>query len=393
MNWNFFKKEEKNIKPKQYSKAFYQTIGEPVWSKFNYTNASREAYMKNVVANRCINVVVNGASSVKLKLKNKHTGEIIQEHKILKLLNKPNCYSNINDFFKTLYFHKILSGNAYIVAAFDNDCVEKYREPSKLFLLRPDRVTILAGSKMMPIAYKYSMNKIEKIYYVNQTNGNSEILHIKNFHPLDDWYGMSEVEPAGYSIDQHNEASKWNQAMLQNGARPSGALIVKTDANNDGFLTDEQFDRLKNQLDAEYSGSQNAGKPLLLEGGLEWKEMSLSPKDMDFLEIKYSTARDIALSFGVPSQLLGIPGDNTYNNFAEARLFLWEQTILPLIDNVLSNLNSWLCPMYDDDLELFYDIHSISALSSKREKLWNNLNKATFLSDEKKREILNLENK
>lgn len=392
MNWNFFKKEEKNIKPKQYSRAFYQAPSEPVWSKFNYVNASREAYVKNVVANRCISVVVNGASSVKLKLKNRYTGEILQEHPLMKLLNRPNCCSNINDFFKALYSYKILSGNAYILAKFDNDDLEKCKEPTALFLLRPDRVSILTDNKMIPVAYKYVADKIEKFYYVDSVNGSSEILHIKNFHPLDDWYGMSEVEPAGYSIDQHNEASKWNQAMLQNGARPSGALIVKTEAN-DGFLTDEQFDRLKSQLDEEYSGSINAGKPLLLEGGLEWKEMSLSPKDMDFLEIKYSTAREIALSFGVPSQLLGIPGDNTYSNFAEARLFLWEQTILPMIDNVLSNLNSWLCPMYGDDLELFYDIHSINALSSKREKLWDNVNKATFLSDEKKREILNLDNK
>ena len=74
MSWNFFKKEEKSIKPKTFSKTVYQRVGEPVWSKCNYVNASREAYMKNVVANRCINLVVNSASSVKLKLKNKNTG-------------------------------------------------------------------------------------------------------------------------------------------------------------------------------------------------------------------------------------------------------------------------------------------------------------------------------
>ena len=57
-----------------------------------------------------------------------------------------------------------------------------------------------------------------------------------------------------------------------------------------------------------------AGRPLLLEGGLDWKPLSLTPKDMDFIEAKNVAAREIALAIGVPPMLLGIPGDNTYSN-------------------------------------------------------------------------------
>ncbi len=106
--------------------------------------------------------------------------------------------------------------------------------------------------------------------------------------------------------------------------------------------------------------------------------------------MKHSTARDIALSFGVPSQLIGIPGDSTYNNMAEARLFLWEQTILPIIDNVLDNLNNWLIPMFDDKFEIIYNKNEISPLSVRKENFWNIVNNSSFLTDEEKKKILEM---
>ena len=69
---------------------------------------------------------------------------------------------------------------------------------------------------------------------------------------------------------------------------------------------DEQFDRLKRELEREYQGAANAGRPLVLEGGLDWKAMSLTPKDMDFMEAKHAAAREIALAFGVPPMLLAM---------------------------------------------------------------------------------------
>ncbi len=85
-----------------------------------------------------------------------------------------------------------------------------------------------------------------------------------------------------------------------------------------GNLTGEQFERLQARAGAGFQGANNAGRPLLLEGGLDWKPLSLSPKDMDFIEAKNASAREIALAFGVPPMLLGIPGDNTYANYQEA---------------------------------------------------------------------------
>lgn len=385
----FSKNKEQKNKRIVSTKAYYQNIGKAVWTDRNYVHLAEESYIKNVIANRCISIITKSASSVKLYLRDRATGEIIREHVILDLIKKPNPILGQTDFFETIYAHKLISGNVYIQAIFAKN--SKYYDPKELFILRPDRITVIVGDGSIPIGYKYRVNNHELLFRVDQISGMSEILHIKNFHPTNDWYGLSQVEPAAYSIDQHNEASKWNQAILQNGAKPCGALIVKNDAENNGFLTDDQFERLKEQLNTEFSGSVNAGKPLLLEGGLDWKEISLSPKEMDFLEMKHSTARDIALSFGVPSQLIGIPGDSTYNNMAEARLFLWEQTILPTIDSVLSNLNNWLTPMFDANVEIVYNKNEISPLSVRKENFWNIVNNSEFLTDEEKRKILELE--
>jgi HK97 family phage portal protein len=113
--------------------------------------------------------------------------------------------------------------------------------------------------------------------------------------------------------------------------------------------------------------------------------MSLTPKDMDFIEAKNSSARDIALAFGVPPQMLGIPGDNTYANLAEARLALWEQTVLPLVNTTIDSLNNWLLPMFKNGLELVADTASITALAPRNQLTWERVEKASFLTDDEKR--------
>ena len=351
--------------------------------------AAKEGYIKNVVGYKCVSMLARSASSVKLMVYDKKTNKKIENHPLELLLNNPNPTQNGYEFFESLYSYKLLSGNTYIQAILLDKNI--FKNPKELFILRPDRMTIIIdNNSSIPYAYKYKVNSNEKVFYVDKITGNAEILHIKNFNPINDWYGLSPIEAASYSIDQHNEASKWNQSMLQNGARPSGALIVKGNGDDSAFLTDEQFSRLKKQLNEEFTGTENAGKPLLLEGGLEWMEMSLSPSEMNFLEMKNSCARDIALAFGIPSQLLGIPGDNTYSNLTEARLSMWEETIIPMIDNVVDALNKWLVPMFDDNIALYYDKDKITALYSRQESYWNKIANANFLNDDEKKQLLDL---
>lgn len=303
--------------------------------------------------------------------------------KLQELLGYPNPLIGGAEFFEAVYSYKLINGNAYIQAVKSLD-----GRVQELFTLRPDRVEVIAGKSVLPTGYRYKVGRQSTDFKIDHLTGQSDILHLKNFHPLDDWYGLSNIEAAAYSIDQHNQAGQWNQALLQNGARPSGALMVSGPGSDNGYLSEEQYNRIKNQIEEAHSGAANAGKPLLLEGGLEWKEMSLSPRDMDFLNIKNSAARDIALAFGVPPQLLGIPGDNRYNNMAEARLALWEQTIIPLLENTAAALNNWIAPMFGPNFTIAYDKNSISALIPRRESLWASLKDVDFITSEEKRRMV-----
>ncbi len=360
----------------------YGQLGQPRWTPRRYDMLAEEGYRRNVIAFRCIKEIAQGAASVPWLLYDRQ--QELTEHPLLTLLTKPNPAQGQASWLEILYSDLMIAGNAYIEAV-----GEPGQWPRELWVLRPDRMTVVPGRYGLPEAYEYRVNSQVYRWAADVANGNSPILHLKNFHPLDDWYGLSPMEAAAYAIDQHNEASKWNQALMQNGARPSGALVVQMNKDGDASLSEDQFERLKSQLDEQYSGPTNAGRPMLLEGGLQWVDMMLNPRDLDYLSARNSAAREIALAFGYPPMLLGIPGDNTYNNQREARLALWEQTILPMVHQLRDGLNNWLIQQGGAaaaGLRLDYDPDGISALSLRREQLWDKLNKATFLSEDEKRQ-------
>ena len=182
---------------------------------------------------------------------------------------------------------------------------------------------------------------------------------------------------------RHLNSLRVRLTVLLLAASVAGALVY---AGPEGtVLSDSQFDRLKRELTDTYQGAANAGRPLLLEGGLDWKAMSLTPKDMDFLEAKNAAAREIALAFGVPPMLLGIPGDNTYANFREANLAFWRATVLPLVSRTASSLTQWLTPRFGETPRIGFDTDSIDALAIDRESTWDKLNAASFLTLNEKR--------
>lgn len=348
------------------------------WSDRNYKSFAKEGYQKNVIAHRCISEIARSIALVPLTLfEDKH---VIEKHPLLSLLKRPNPLQGASSFFETVISTWLISGNAYIEIVGD--------EPQELYSLRPDRMKIEPGKNGLPAAYIYSAGSKSYRFDTDPLTGRSLILHLKFFHPTDDWYGLSPIDAASFSIDQHNAAGEHNQALLQNGARPMGALIHKPDPNS--HFTSEQRKALYEQMKESYSGMDNAGRVLLLDGDFSWQEMGLKPRDMDFIEAKSIAARDIAQAFGVPPVLVGIPGDATYNNMAEARLALWEQTIIPLLDHMTDMLNHWLLPLFSDSdgLELKYDLDQVPALAPRRQIVWERIQNANFLTRNEKRAAL-----
>lgn len=352
-----------------------QGTSQPVWSPRDYAALAREGFAKNPVVHRSVRLLSETAASVPLVLFDGE--EELSEHPLLALLSRPNGHETGADFLEGLFGYLLVSGNAFL------EQVPVEGLPRELYALRPDRVKVVPGPHGWPEAFDYTVGGRTVRMAAQEDEGVAFVRHLKLFHPLNDHYGFAPIEAAQMSLDIHNAAASWNKALLDNAARPSGALIYGAgDALN---LTSDQFDRLKSELEDGYQGARNAGRPLLLEGGLDWKPMGLTPKDMDFIEAKNQAAREIALAFGVPPMLLGIPGDNTYSNYQEANRALWRGAVLPLVKRTASHLVAWLGPAFGDALRLEPDLDAIEALSTEREALWRRVAAADFLSDDEKR--------
>ena len=119
--------------------------------------------------------------------------------------------------------------------------------------------------------------------------------------------------------------------------------------------------------------------------------MSLSPSDMDFTQLRREAARDIALAFGVPPMLLGIPGDNSYANYKEANAAFWRQTIVPLVTKTATGLQGWLSGFFGDDFRITPDLDRVPAMAEERAVLWKRLSDATFVTEAEARAIAGLE--
>ncbi|MBY6127174.1 phage portal protein [Qipengyuania aquimaris] len=341
----------------------------PARSPFDYSREVGEAYLANPVAQRAVRTVAEGVGGAPIAYPDEKLERLVE------------CSCGSQPLLEVLAAHLALHGNAYVQIVKDAAGV-----PVELYPLRPERVQVVAGDDGWPSAYRYILADRTLTITLEDEGGWPNIIHLKSFHPTDDHYGAGSLAAAAPAVAIHNAASQWNRALLANAARPSGALVY--DSSDTAGLSAEQFDRLKAELQTAFQGGGNAGRPMLLEGGLDWKAMSLSPADMDFATLKAAAARDIALAFGVPPMLLGLPGDNTYANYREANRALWRLTLLPLISKILKGLQSGLADWFDTAPTV--DLDRVPALAEDREKLWSQVSGADFLEADEKREMLGL---
>ena len=349
---------------------------QPVWCPRDYAAFAREGFAQNAIVYRAVRMIAEAAASVPLLLMD--GAREIDAHPLLDLLARPNPRATGTELLESLYGHLLVAGNAYVEAvALDGQVRE-------LYALRPDRMKVVPGPSGWPEAFDYTLDgRTLRIPQDSLVPGAQlpPILHLALFNPLDDHYGFAPLEAAAQALDLHNTAGDWNKALLDNAARPSGALIY----GGTGSLSDDQFERLKGELEASFQGAGNAGRPMLLEGGLDWKPLGLSPREMDFEAARAGAAREIALALGVPPMLLGLPGDNTYANYAEANRALWRQSVLPLVKRVSGALGAWLAAADGCPLTLVPDLDQVDALAAERTELWSRVGAAGFLSDGEKR--------
>ncbi|WP_343079355.1 phage portal protein [Ostreiculturibacter nitratireducens] len=380
---NFFRRAE-SVAPERKASATGRVIawggsGRVVWSPRDAASLTRTGFSGNPIGFRAVKLIAEAAAALPLVCQDRDRRYDV--HPVIDLMRRPNPGQGRAELLEALYGQILLSGNGYLEAVGEGGL------PLELHVLRSDRMSLVPGSDGWPVAYDYSVGG--RTHRFDMTGPADPICHIRSFHPQDDHYGLSPMQAAAVAIDVHNSASAWSKALLDNAARPSGAIVYKG-ADGQGSLTPDQYDRLVSEMELHHQGARNAGRPMLLEGGLGWKPMGFSPSDMEFQKTKEAAAREIAIAFGVPPMLLGIPGDATYANYQEANRAFYRLTVLPLATRVTASVAHWLSTHLGENVELRPDLDQVPALAAERDQQWARVGAASFLTDAEKRMLLGL---
>jgi HK97 family phage portal protein len=348
---------------------------EAVWTPTDYGKLAKAGYQLCAPAFACVSLIARSAAGISWTVgRQASDGELteLDNSPLSELLAHPNEYDHGFQFIEKVVSYKLLAGNSYILRVGIGT-----QPPRFLYALRPDRTKVKPGAKggkELVGGYTYEANGI-----TTQLKP-EDVLHLRDFHPLDDFYGLSRLEVAARSIDISNSSAEWNAKILQNDMRPPGALVLT------GNLTEDQRKFLERQLREKYMGSGNAGTPMILEGGFDWKQFAISPKDMDWVNADKSNLRRICSVFNVPSELLGDSENKTYSNVQEARKALYMETVLPIMDNLRDALNAWIVPLYGEGIVLDYDRDAIEALQEDRAAKYAYLAASDWLTVNEKRE-------
>jgi len=346
----------------------------PIWTKKEIARLTEAGYQNCCTVYACVNERAGGLAGVPWQAFRRPASkdtktERVEEHAILNRMRRPNPQEGGSAFRMKAMAFLLIGGNSYLTR----------REPlNELYVMRPERVKVLPGNDIEPIrGYRYTVNAIPR----KPDFKREEVLHLKTFAPLDDWYGLSPIEVAAKEIDISSMGREWNMKLLQNDCRPPGGIIVE------GTLEEEQRERILKKFEEKMQGYKNAGRPPLLEGGVKWEPWAITPKDMDWLNSDKMNARKICSVYNVAPELIGDSENKTYSNYKEARKALYVEAILPDLDFLRDELNNWLTPAYDDDrLYLDYDKDAIEAIKEEQNAVYERQAQAYWRTINEKRQ-------
>jgi HK97 family phage portal protein len=351
----------------------------------------RALYYYETVApiNTAIDMICDEVSSLDIIAEDVKTEELIYDHPLLSLLKAPNADLTQGEFIKQLSVFYAATGNCFLLATGPVN-----RPPAELFVINPSTVELVEGDDGFLEKIKVHGTQGETTTYSRQevdgrfryfNGGEAELWHIKSFHPrygAGQLWGLPQLSSISLEIEQYIEASVHNLSLLKRGARPSGAVKVGE------MLTDDQYQRLQHQLERFYSGSHNAGRSMILEGG-DFIQMSQTNKDMDFATLKKTITETIYSALNIPLVLVSTDAA-TYNNLSLAQLSFYDNTVLPLSERLLLELTAFLMHRYGKKREIIlrYDREEILALEPRRTQQIKFLQESNVLTTNEVRKLM-----
>jgi len=315
----------------------------------------------------------------------------VKESKVLDLLNMPNPQLSGPEFLQEMASYFLITGNNLLVGTGSIT-----RPPLELSNISPARVQA-DGNKNDGFVQRYTVNvtsgqalfnRIEEKRKFRFINGDDkELWHSRTFNPNQNhnhFFGLSKLMPIFHEIEQYNESSIHNLALLKNGATVKGVLSVEQ------VLNDDQYSRLQEELENHFQGSENAGRPMIAEGGAKWNNITESLRDMDFLNLKKDVRASIFNTLRIPLPLV-TPEKMTLANLDSARLILYDNAVLPLYKRLQADLTQFLFPRFGIDTNRFrlsFVEQDIPALAQRFVKTTENLSKIGALTINELRAVL-----
>ena len=362
--------------------ANFYGVGDCAYSMAKWEEYAKEGYGLNPTVYACVRKIAENAAGVTPLVR--VNGERVEGHPLETLLAQPNMDEGGIEFRTAAYSWMMISGNCFTEKLVVGGL------PRELWNWQPYQMSVAssANNPRMPARYTFDKSgKATHTWDVDLLTGKSDLLHWRTFNPDPEasFFGQAPLKAGASSADQLNAADKWRYNSFKNDCRPSGIL------STDNAIDEKQRKSLQGSLDNKQSGWWGAAKTMLLGGGLKWQQLGVSAKDADWLNGSKYNKQGIAEVFGVPTQLLGIEGSMTFSNMEQAIVFFYNQTVLPLVDLYISELNRWIAPDYGDNVEVYYEINDIKALEPERRESLKTRLESDVLTMNEKRELIGYE--
>jgi HK97 family phage portal protein len=276
-----------------------------------------------------INRIAEACALVPLEVYHTENGKRVrlEEHPFLRLLQNPNPATSRFELLEQTVGFLELTGNAYWYIVGDETGL-----PSEIWVLRPDRVTIVPDDHQYIKGYLYEVNgrqiALEPI----------EVVHFKRWHPRNDYYGLSAISAARAAIKSDHEMAQWNANTFgRDHGIPAGIV------NLPATVSERDLERIKHEWASNY-GSGQRRTAFMRAGHMEWVNVGLSHTDMDFLQGRKANRDEILHIFGVP---LGILSENaTEANATVAERIFIERTLYPKLQRLAQRITQELLPFY-----------------------------------------------
>lgn len=309
----------------------------------------------------CIDRRAKGIANVEFKLYSisakKEVVEVV-EHELLDLLYKVNPAMTKFDFMQlSVIYLDIFGASPWLLEGGKKNAV-----PNNLYLLRPEYLTAERNKAGQLVRYKYEIGS-QKYYYEPE-----EVIFLKNYNPTQPDKGLGIIEGARLAATHNDYIKQHNTNLLKNGARLGGALTTEN------APSEKEIKRLKTEFANNYGGYENAYKTMLLTGGMKYEPLSVTPKDLDFIESSKMNRDEIFTIFGVNKPIMGIFDDINRASAYTAEYLFAKYTLEPMVQKYVEQLNEYLVPRYGDNLWLGFEPlakEDDAALIDARDKSWN----------------------